>query len=950
MATQQQPGTCAITIITPARNSAGTLDRTVGSLLAQSFADWEQIVCVADDDDETRVRAQQWAARDPRIHVVETSARTAGAARNHALRHAAGDHILFLDADDTIRQRHLETLLRTARSSGSDVVCGGYRRIDAAGKGFFVHRAPSNPLESLSSGPLSALHAMLFDRAKLRSVGGFDETLETNEDWDLCLRLARSNSSFAASPTITADYWAQPGSLTSRSGPMLRDRMTVARRHIATCDEADVGMDGLRTALWLGAAAIARGEAYDKLAREMTELPPAYADAELASDALLNGFMAGFACPARRVERRLSGSWQKLYDFAAQCARAIGDPGFENAMLRAFETAMARLGSAGVARMIGKSQFVPVRQWASLDGVLREEAEQVLTKLPLLRPRSAATFAFAPQVAREQGIAYAVGARLARRAAGQFAHSESEQAQRRDKIVRLAVLGRRVARKLTGRSRPHAEQTADSEIDAQELTSDNRWEEIFSQEDPWNYTNVYETRKYDRTLALLEGQQPARALELACAEGLFTARLADRVDYLTAADISATALTRAQERCDAAGLTNVAFEELDFFNRDFGEGWDLIVSSEVLYYMESAENVAKFAARVRDALNPNGLFLHAHAYEITDSPERTGFDWGDDFAAATICRSFAQTPGLALEKAVETDLYRIELYRKTHTPPASPRIEHYEVAADLDDDLASGVVWNGAIVSRLDADAHRATRVPVLMYHSIADEGPDAMRAWRVAPRAFEQQMRFLRRRGYQSVTVEQLDAAADRSAAIAGKPILITFDDGYRDFAETAWPLIKRSGFEAHVFIVADAVGTRARWDAYYGADIELMDWDTIASLAEEGVGFGSHLCAHRPLDRLTFAEAQMELQQSAERISKATGRPVTSLAPPYGVISPGFEDLAASTGYTRIFGVDGGIAPVCGARLRTPRIEVGGEMSLDDFAKAIGEEIPPDAADFIT
>ena len=266
---------------------------------------------------------------------------------------------------------------------------------------------------------------------------------------------------------------------------------------------------------------------------------------------------------------------------------------------------------------------------------------------------------------------------------------------------------------------------------------------------------------------------------------------------------------------------------------------------------------------------------------------------------------------------------------------------------ELHAELAADVVWNGALVTRQAAEAERCYRLPVLMYHSVAQEGPAALADWRTAPEDFEQQLIFLRRRGYRSIELDEWDRAAHGGGALSGRPVLITFDDGYRDFAETAWPILQRNGFGAHVFLVAGEADGSADWDRFYGQPQPLMDWPTIARLAEEGVTFGSHLMQHRPLDRLTFAEAATQLRHSRELIATHAAMEITSLAPPYGVVPQAMRDLAKAAGYRRLFETAGGLAPVVGGTLRTPRIEIFGGMGLAEFGEAIGAAEGPDGRD---
>lgn len=941
MASQAISPPPTISIITAAYRAAVTLDRMFDSVAEQTLSDWQHVVAVRPGDHETRALAEERARKDARVQVLDAPGVTAGAARNAALAEARGEYVLFLDADDTIARRHLEQLLERGRSTDAETVVSGFSRHSPDGQIISIRKVNDEPdFSSLSDGPPSAIHAMLFKRSLIERIGGFDTALRTNEDWDLCLRAAEAGARFASSPCVSAHYWTGHPSLTSHPAAMMQDRLTVSRRAdaLAGGEAGRREIDAWRTALWTGAIAIARGSGWTDVAAMLAPLPPAWAEAHIGAAALLDGFCVGYACRAEAVEAKLADSWGELDRFLAAVAELVEEPGLELATINAFEAELARIGRAH-RRSIGGTEVVNGLGAGRIQPA--GTARQVAIRLPLVRPRSRATFVFAPEIARGRRPAALVARRLLDAGAAWPGADRPELAELRDRVARLAQLAGRTFR---GRQAEAADTLG--EIDAQELTGDGRWEAIFSSEDPWNYHCPYETLKYERTLGLLPDAPIGRALELACAEGLFSLLLAERVGHLTAADISPTALARAADRLSQHAVRNVAFQELDFFNRDIGDDWDLIVSSEVLYYMDGPEAVAAWAGRVCAALKPGGLFLHAHAYEVTDSPERTGFDWGDAFAVATISAAFAKQPGLRLERAIETELYRIELYRKTGEAEIA-EIETLSARRELHADLAADVVWNSALVTRQAAEAKRCYRFPVLMYHSVGEDGPAALADWRITPEAFEQQLVFLRRRGYRSVGMDEWDAARRGGGALSGRPVLITFDDGYRDFAETAWPILQRNGFGAHVFLVAGRVGGTANWDAFHGDPAPLMDWSAIARLAEEGVTFGSHLMTHRPLDRLRFDEAQEELRRSRELIEAHVGAAITSLAPPYGVVPAAMRDLARLSGYERIFEVCGGLAPVVGRRLQTPRIEVSGGMGLADFAKTIGAAEGPDGKD---
>ena len=122
----------AVSIITPLFNKGPFIKETIDSVTRQTLTDWEMIV--VDDgskDDGVRI-VRDYSERDSRIHLVQREKATGpGSARNHALSLAKGQWILFLDADDLIESKHLESLLECAREHpAANLVVGCYQRFD----------------------------------------------------------------------------------------------------------------------------------------------------------------------------------------------------------------------------------------------------------------------------------------------------------------------------------------------------------------------------------------------------------------------------------------------------------------------------------------------------------------------------------------------------------------------------------------------------------------------------------------------------------------------------------------------------------------------------------------------------------------------------------------------------------------------------------------------------
>lgn len=109
-----------------------------------------------------------------------------------------------------------------------------------------------------------------------------------------------------------------------------------------------------------------------------------------------------------------------------------------------------------------------------------------------------------------------------------------------------------------------------------------------SDPDPWNFaTSDYEHRKYRATLEALSREHYPRAIEVGCSIGILTARLAPRCGILDAVDVSPTAIAKARSAC-------VALDNVDFHVSAAPDGlpagpFDLILLSEVLYYLDAAD-------------------------------------------------------------------------------------------------------------------------------------------------------------------------------------------------------------------------------------------------------------------------------------------------------------------------------------------------------------------------
>ena len=177
---------------------------------------------------------------------------------------------------------------------------------------------------------------------------------------------------------------------------------------------------------------------------------------------------------------------------------------------------------------------------------------------------------------------------------------------------------------------------------------------------------------------------------------------------------------------------------------------------------------------------------------------------------------------------------------------------------------------------KIHREAKATSRVPILLYHHVRDL-PDSAKPlekrWSVALQKFDAQMKWLAEQGYHPMTLERMAADLKHGRPLPDKPIVLTFDDGWKDQYEGAFPILKKYRFVATFFIITDAVGHSA-----------YMDWEQIKELAVAGMDVQSHSLSHERLSTMPGFRARQEIRESKRVMEDHLNKPITILAYPYG------------------------------------------------------------------
>lgn len=223
--------------------------------------------------------------------------------------------------------------------------------------------------------------------------------------------------------------------------------------------------------------------------------------------------------------------------------------------------------------------------------------------------------------------------------------------------------------------------------------------------------------------------------------------------------------------------------------------------------------------------------------------------------------------------------------------------------------------------------------IPILMYHGIcyARRKEHPYFETNTSPQVFAEQMQFLHDNGYKTT---------DLAGALAGlevghqdrKQVVITFDDGYRDFYSHAVPILMKYKFSASLFVVTEL--TREQRVCQDGR--EYMTWNEIREVHARGIRIGSHTATHPELRTLSAEQIRYELEKSKETIEEKLGEPIRSFSYPYAFPEQDNEFVAVVKQMLEGCGYENGVSTIIGTaspqhhRFFLPRLPVN---SCDDL-----------------
>ena len=188
------------------------------------------------------------------------------------------------------------------------------------------------------------------------------------------------------------------------------------------------------------------------------------------------------------------------------------------------------------------------------------------------------------------------------------------------------------------------------------------------------------------------------------------------------------------------------------------------------------------------------------------------------------------------------------------------------------------------------ADSENGTKVLILNYHKI----DNTFISLAIRPDDFDTQMKYLSENGYHTISPDELYDSLAGTGELPDNPVMITFDDGYEDNYANAYPILKKYGFKATIFVVTSFLDKNKKG---------YMSWDQAREMDANGISIQSHTVDHKSMTDLTDDQLRMELVDSKKKAEKELGHPVNYMAYPTGIHNLHIAQMVKEAGYKAAF-----------------------------------------------
>jgi peptidoglycan/xylan/chitin deacetylase (PgdA/CDA1 family) len=225
--------------------------------------------------------------------------------------------------------------------------------------------------------------------------------------------------------------------------------------------------------------------------------------------------------------------------------------------------------------------------------------------------------------------------------------------------------------------------------------------------------------------------------------------------------------------------------------------------------------------------------------------------------------------------------------------------------------------------------------VPVLCYHSVASSAPPSLARWTMDPSRFREHLALLADRSVMTPTVSEYAGMLARDT-VPASTIVITFDDGFADFATDVVPILEEFGLRATLYATTGYLGGTPGWMPADGR-APMLSREQLAALPPSHVEIGAHGHSHAQLDVVSRRDARDEIRRSKDVLEHILGRSVHSFAYPFGYHSRRVRDDVIAAGYTSACAVKQALSGPGDDVFAIARVLVTDDMTSDRLARIL-------------
>lgn len=219
---------------------------------------------------------------------------------------------------------------------------------------------------------------------------------------------------------------------------------------------------------------------------------------------------------------------------------------------------------------------------------------------------------------------------------------------------------------------------------------------------------------------------------------------------------------------------------------------------------------------------------------------------------------------------------------------------------------------------------YNSQSIPVLYYHSIDYEKGNELR---IPKEKFRQQMQYLKDNKYTTLSLDEFYNFLVNNNPVPNKSVIITFDDGYKDNYENAFPILKEFGFRATIFVITSTIDKEK----------DFLTSNELKEMSSCNIGIESHTVNHDNLNSLDYDAQIKTLKDSKEFLERILGKEVKYIAYPYGKWNENTLKAVKSAGYNMAFTTIGGWSNKDQGLYTLNRVYVSDNHNMDEFKRRL-------------